>query len=365
MDKDQLYQWMETIRQHLPLGKWQALTLAGFSLGVMDGRFCTLSIVAEKLGVLGKADSVERRLQRWLGNERIEVAACQRAWMEWVVHSGAIEGPRVYLLVDETKLSDHMSVMLVGLAYHQRCIGLVWRSYAPRAWPDGQVTLIEGLLKQVQAVLPTDREVIVEADRGIGTSPDLVRAVRKLGWHYLFRVQGITHFQNADHPDGEIRQLVQRGGTPFGGAGQVFKADGWLDCHVRVIWDKPYDEPWCLISDLESLTGREYAQRNWQEQSFRDLKSGGWHWNDSQVWTPNHADRLLLVLLLAYALTLSLGLRVQTEPDLRTHVTRGHRRHWSLFRLGLRLVSAFQRLAEPLRFFLDLFQPPSVFRLAG
>ena len=73
MDKEELCQWSESVRQHLGLGKWQALTLAGFSLGVMGRRFCTLSMAAEKMGALGKVDTVERRLQRWLSNERLEV----------------------------------------------------------------------------------------------------------------------------------------------------------------------------------------------------------------------------------------------------------------------------------------------------
>ncbi len=116
MDEGQLDQWRDSLRQHLGLGKWQGLTLAGFSLGVMDSRRCALSIAAEKMGVMGKVDSVERRLQGWLDNERIEVAACQRAWMAWLLQSGAIEGQRADVLVDETPLSGHMSVLMVGVA---------------------------------------------------------------------------------------------------------------------------------------------------------------------------------------------------------------------------------------------------------
>lgn len=42
--------------------------------------------------------------------------------------------------------------------------------------------MIESLLQQIQAGMPPAREVIVLADRGIGTSPDLCRAVERLGW---------------------------------------------------------------------------------------------------------------------------------------------------------------------------------------
>ena len=357
MNESQVDQWMEQIQSNLGLGKWQSLTLAAFSLGVMDSRRCTLSIVSEQLGVLGKADSVERRLQRWLDNDRLERVPCQVQWVRWLVSKFDTQ-QRLTLLVDETKLSDHLSIMVVGLAYERRCLPLVWRCYAPDAWPAGQVELITALLQQVKAVLPAGVQVLIEADRGIGTSPDLVRVVTDtLHWHYLFRVQGTTHFQAAQQADSELRTLTTRGGKVYAASGQVFKGEGWLTSQVRVIWDAAFDEPWCLISDLPAVSGRQYAKRNWQEQAFRDLKSGGWHWNDSQVWQPDHADRLLLVLSVAYALTLALGFRLQHQPELRAQVLRGHRQRYSWFRLGLRLLSALKRLAEPVYFWLD-FRPP-------
>jgi hypothetical protein len=357
MNEAQLYQWMGQIQTNLGFGKWQSLTLAGFSLGVMETRRCTLSIVSEGLGLLGKADSVERRLQRWLANKQLQREVVQARWREWLWQKVELN-QMLTILVDETKLSNHMSIMVVGLAYEQRCLPLAWRCYRPQAWPEGQVELITGLLQAVKVTLPAEVEVLVEADRGIGTSPALVRAVTDiLHWHYLFRVQGLTHFQSDQQPDTELRALTTRGGKVYRGSGQVFKSDGWLAAHVRVIWDAAYDEPWCLVSDLPSLSGHEYARRNWQEQAFRDLKGGGWHWNHSQVWQSDHADRLLLVLTLAYALTLSLGLRLQAQPELRSQVLRGQRQRYSWFRLGLRLLSALKRLSEPIYFWLD-FRPP-------
>ncbi len=353
MNQEQLYQWMETLQGRLQLGKWQALTLAGFSLGVMLSEKCQLSRVAETLSEWGKADTVERRLQRWLDNDRIEIAACQERWIRWVVQTGVTPGQRGYLLVDETHLSDNLSTMMVGLAYQRRCIGLAWRSYSPDAWPGGQVELIGELLKRVQAVLDPSQEVIVEADRGIGTSPALVEVVVALGWSYLFRVQGSTHFRAPDQTEGELQPLTTRGGE-FRSQGEVFKKAGWVPCQVRVIWDAAYDEPWCLISDRADLTGGEYGCRNWQEQSFRDLKGGGWQWNHSHVWQPDHADRLLLVLWLAYALTLSFGWWAYRDPVLRAQVTRGSQIRFSLFRLGLRVWAALRRLADPTRFLIDL-----------
>ncbi len=77
--------------------------------------------------------------------------------------------------------------------------------------------------------------------------------------------------------------------------------------------------------------------RYWQESSFRDLKSDGWQWQASRIWTPAHANRLLLVLALAYAWVLTLGTLVCTDAELTRRVTKGRKPTYSIFRLGLRL----------------------------
>ena len=40
--------------------------------------------------------------------------------------------------------------------------------------------------------------------------------------------------------------------------------------------------------------------------SFRDLKSDGWQWQASRIWTPAYANRSV-VMSIAYAWTLTLG----------------------------------------------------------
>lgn len=359
MSQAQLYQWAEQIRSNMRhLTKPQALILAAFSVGIALSRRCTLSLVAEALGVLGKADTVERRLQRWIANARIEMQVSLGFWVRWVLGS-LIEGP-VFLLVDETKLGKWLSVMVVGVAYRGRCIPLAWRCYRPEAYPpEGQVRLIATLLHRVQRALPAGCLPVVEADRGIGTSPDLVRAVVALGWYYLFRVQGTTRMRTADGQQMAMRDRVRRG-KRWSGVGQVFKDAGWLPTHIHLIWKRRYDQPWCLITNAPHLRGHAYAYRAWQEQSFRDLKSGGWHWNRSQVRLPDHADRLVLVLAVAYAWVLTLGTVVIRTKALRRRLTRGRRRTYSVFRLGLRHLSHLIHERVPVCFGL-LFIPHQPF----
>jgi hypothetical protein len=354
MSQRKVYGLYKEIVKKLPLKKWQGLCLAALSTGIAEARSCWLSMAAERLGVLGKADSLTRRFQRFLNNPRVEVEACCAAWVGWVISNWRSD--TVILLVDETKLANHLSMMMVGLAYRGRCVPLAWCCYPQDAWPMSQVDLIDHLLGIVAAGLPMGWIPLVEADRGIGTSPELVRRVAARGWHFLFRVQSQTRFLSADGQVCAVSHLARRGKS-FSACGKVFKDAGWLDAYVHVIWRKRFAQPWCLITNSPTVHGSSYALRAWQEHSFRDLKSGGLHWNRSRVWNPDHANRLMLAIALAYAWLLSLGTAViRAGRASRSALTRGSDRRFSVFRLGLRHFSGWLSRLRP-SFFRLTFVP--------
>ena len=67
------YRWSQAIATGFStLSKPQVGVLAALSYGITLGQSCVLGRVAEKLWWLGKADTEERRLQRWLANEQID-----------------------------------------------------------------------------------------------------------------------------------------------------------------------------------------------------------------------------------------------------------------------------------------------------
>jgi len=353
MSLEEVYNWQERIRERLKeLGYWQSLVLAMYSLGMVLARHSAPSRVAETLGVLGKPDSVQRRLERFIDNVRVNWASCCVAWSRWVFER--YDGERVSLLVDETHLGAHLSVMVVGLAYRSCCVPLAWWAYTPQAWPMGQVALIRTLLGWVAAALPSGVVPLLQADRAIGTSPDLVRAVEDLGWHYLFRVQRGTllRYQGRERA---LKHLVNAPGQTWCAHAQVFKGAGWLSTTVLVLWAEGYTDYWCLISNDPHASAPDYAVRYWQEAGFRDLKSDGWQWHTSRIWQPDHANRLLLVMALATAWTLTLGALSFDDPALKRHLTKGRVQTYSLFRLGLRLLQGLLDHSAPARLTLEPF----------
>ena len=360
MSLEVLYQWMQEVEQRFSnLKKWQAVGLALFSFGVVQARHCQASIVAEELAAVGKADSLTRRFQRWLSNARIDVTLCCAWWIKWVLSQ--YDGARPILLVDETKLGDRIGVMMVSLAFEQRAIPLIWCCYIANSKADypaqGQVNLITDLIQRVMAALPQGCQPLLEADRGIGNSSNLMRAMNELGMSYLFRVKKGSVFTSRRGKQQKLHQLVKMGESKTL-VGWIFTQERQTKAFVHLIWEAGQKEPWCLVSNDATIQGHDYAQRVWQEESFRDLKSGGWQWQCSRITQPDRAERLILVLALAYAWMLTQGCFVlHAERAIQLQVTKGCEQVYSIFRLGLRF---FKRMLsyDPSYIYVGLFLPP-------
>lgn len=329
--QNQVYQWTSAVKTHLKsLSKPQAKALALFSfgMGIADG--CGLPRVAEALPAFGSMATVERRLHRFVSNCNVDWRRAGSEVAGWALERQSERG-LVVLLVDETSQQDHLRAMVVSVAYKGRAVPLAWRCYRPDEWPVGQVEMIRGLLEQVACAMPAGTPALVEADRGIGTSPDLLRMIEGMGWRYLVRVQGLTHVV-ADGEEMAYRELVRSCGQPFKGRVRAFKKAGWIDCVAVAVWEERQDEPWLLLTNLPGAEAGWYALRWYEECAFKDFKSTGFQWQKSRVRDPERAGRLWLVIALTYAWIIRLGRKERNRQGPRERA-----RH-SLFRSGRLLL---------------------------
>lgn len=356
-----LYQWIQIIEQHFTnLQKWQARGLAVFSYGVVLAQHCQSSKVAEALAGYRRIPTLERGLRRWLANPRININACFEVWVGWVWASCHL--PRAVLLVDETKIADRLGVMMVSLAFERRAIPLAWYCYRANSEMDypsqGQVLMVWGLLARVLAVLPDDSRPLVQMDRGLGHSSAMLKALQNLGVAYQVRVQRSATLRSRRGHCSALHHLVKPG-EYVTCHGTLFKGTRGVKVTVHLIWQPAYHEPWCLVTNDRRIPGSAYALRVWQEESFRDLKSGGWQWQCTYVTTPAHAHRLILVLAVAYAWMLTQGTFVfQADVAVQREVFEGRTNKYSLFRTGLRF---FKRMVcvHPANIVMGLcFAPP-------
>ncbi|HWI57248.1 MAG TPA: transposase [Bacillota bacterium] len=339
-----LYHWGRSVGKAFPhLSKPQVFVLAAFSLGVAWAKSCSLSRIAQSLAILGTLPTVERRLQRFLSNPRIDPHQGSVCLAQWVVPSvvpalGRLAKPLV-LLVDETALNEYLKVMTVALAYRGRALPLAWWCYPQTQYPLPQVDLIDTLLGQVAPALPAGTRVLVEADRGLSCSAELMERVLRHHWYFLFRVQGRLRLALSEGREVTFRDLVPKPGRCWSQAVKVFKQAGGIPCRALGYWKVGQEEPWLLLTNWPGATTAGYALRMWEEHAFRDLKSNGFNWQKSRVRQAEHANRLWLILALAYAWGVSLGTWVLEQAPLWRQVARGAKERISVLKLGLRWLA--------------------------
>ena len=331
-------QWQQTVKRNLlsTLHGHQAQALGLFSWTMaLAGSCCGGAIASLAPAGSAKPASVRRRMERLLANERLDAVAAMLELTRSTLRNWG--GRKLLLILDETPKGNDLRCMRLSVAYRKRTVTLLSICYPPDRPPMPMPKLARWMLREVAGCLPQDMTTTVTllADRGL-CWPTIIRQCRRLGWHYLLRLQGDTRVRLAD--DGSERavwELADRPGTRWFGADvRVFKKARWLRANVVAVWEQSAQVPWLLVTDTCASYAccRSYCKRTWCEQSHRDEKSHGLNWQRSQVNDPDHAQRLVLLMALATLLCIATG---------TTAIKRGLRRRWFEPRVR-RINSVFQ-----------------------
>lgn len=360
MNQKILYQeWMRTIQQQFTnLKKWQAIGLALFSFGIVQAQSCQVSRISESIGFMGRLGTVEKRLKRWLKNDRIDVSICCEIWIRWLWSSCMVDRP--VLLIDETKIGDRMASMVIALAFDKRAIPIMWRCYRANdkaSYPsEGQVNMIVGMLERVMSCLPDHVHPLIQADRGIGCSSKLMKACEQHGWYYLFRLQKSSVLTTRTGRRLRVKNLATYGNV-WCGYGRLFNCKRrHLYAMVLIAWDCGQRDPWYLATNDSRIEASHYGIRMWQELSFKDLKSAGWQWHKSYLQDPDRASRLILAMTIAYAWTMTQGTFVLHNEELIRDICDAQAKAYSCFRAGIRFFKRMLFLPENI--FVGLFLVP-------
>ena len=181
--------WMQQVKQLFPhLHGHQQKTLAWMVLGVVMSGSAVLQRMAEGLYGIGRATmpSIERRLARFVANDRVDVPATWTCFLTQVLPIWRER--QVVLVLDCTPLDDRATIVYLGLLIHTRVLPLAWQVMpAQEKWSVVQWQIVRRLLDQV-ALFQVRSDCTLMADRGLVGWP-LVQLCRERRWHYLLRVR--------------------------------------------------------------------------------------------------------------------------------------------------------------------------------
>lgn len=281
----------------------QSKGLALFVWGAIKAKSIVLAQVAEELlpESEAKVSSIERRLQRFVSNERIQV---EQVWQDFLQVSLASWGQRpVILVLDVTPFEEYAQVVYVGLLAQMRVLPVAWKVMpGQQKWEERLWVLVAELFRQIKSVLG-ETDCTVLADRGL-SSVALIELCEAQGWHYTLRIKQEEQCRpwkrGAWQAWQTVSQFVPQVGQSWYGKVRLWQQHQ-REVHLSAAWQAGQEEAWLVISDRAAGPQRirEYGWRMRVEATFQDLKSRGWQWEQSHIRDLAHLNRLLLVLFLA------------------------------------------------------------------
>lgn len=336
--------------------------LALLVCGILAARSCVLLRVADELDGLAltaarQPASIGRRLRRTLNDRLLTAARCYTPVVRSVVAASllASRAREVVLVLDESTHTDRIHLVRVSLAYRGGSLPLAWALWPQNtAQPVGSYwRAVEGVLATVAEIMPSGLALVLLADRAYDV-PAFVDAMTRRGWSWVVRTKAGSDLKLRDRAGREhtlrslVRRHLARPGQRWQMRGLVFKTAGWRRASIVGVWASGQAEPLVLLTDRPARMAvvELYRRRFWIEPGFRQDKTAGWQWEDSQVTDVDHQERLVLALAWASLVTLCLG-SAEAADRLRLEVAkpphpagtrpprdRPHARQ-SLFTLGL------------------------------
>lgn len=354
----ELYQTLSTAAQgRAPSSSVARLT--AIVLGIIAAKSCLIAQVAQELNslalTLALPESIERRLRRTLNDPYLRPDIFYQPlvsqFLDW---SHVMRGSRqVVVAVDESTKEDEIHLFRVSLTYQGRAVPLAWAIWeqSTKLATGAYWRNVDQVLAIVATLLPFGIKVTVVADR-FYDNPPFTDRLAAYGWHWIIRVKskGSIRFLDRQGREQALRDLIDRhvrvAGRRWKTRGKVFKDAGWREVSVVAMWGQGHKELLAVLTDLEPRWEvlAIFERRSWIEPAFRDDKSRGWHWEDSQVKGLDHQGKLLLGMAIASLITLCLGLqeakerleRLVAQPIPKgTKVGKPRRVKVSLFTLGL------------------------------
>lgn len=334
-DKMKVYtKVMQKLKQMMPtVPQNQVVTIAMMVAGIVLSRKAQLSVMSLEIPHPAKPASLEKRLRRFVKNERFDAQVCYLPFAQLIL-SHLADKP-LLLAMDGSTVGRGCMALMVGVIYRRRAIPLAWIVYQGKkghTTADHHITVLEQLL----SLLPEAAQVILLGDGEYDTVEMLTWVTDCTNWQFVVRTAKnslITH-------NGEqyaLRDLCGGQGWTTAAEDALFTQQEFGPVMAIAWWGKQYDAPIFLVSNCPSATlACDYYRRRFRiETLFSDKKSRGFHIEKSHLSDPSRLVRLLLATSLAYIWLIHLGLMVFQDETKRSVIDRTHRTDKSLFRLGL------------------------------
>jgi len=292
--------------------KSQRKTLATLIYGLMHSRRLGLAAIARYIpGPVAKRHHI-KRVDRFLGNERINIPVAAAPLLSWLAVSRKI----LLITLDWTDLNDSKHMALVcGVIIKKRAIPVLWTVIKKEDLVGSQNQVEENLLETLKQMMPLETKCVIIADRGFARV-SLFRKLEKLGFSYVIRVKSNVWIKSDTYENILAEHKAKRGIIDFGKS--LYQKHEQYRVRTIYCFSPGQKEPWFLVTDLtwrpEKIC-RTYGYRMRVEEFFRDLKNDktGFGLRGLKLKDAGRYERLFLVLAYAYYFLVLIGILAEQQ----------------------------------------------------
>ncbi len=335
--KSQLARQLRTC--HPPRRKTWLENLSELVAALTQARHVQLSKIAEQVQPAGDESSREQWVRRQLRNQTMETLEIFQPLAPCLL--GGLTGKDIRLILAATDLSDELWSRMIALAYQHRVLPVAWITVEIK--PGALQDRVTGLFTGGSQGLPADSHVYLIADRECRGMARVAR-IQPPGWSPSVRCQTDLYAYSAEGLRFALAEFTpQPGQTCFLTAIRLTekRAEPFQLSRrgPQRIPGRKW-QPWFILSSESPGNPilKLDALSMWIAETFRDLKSYGFHLDQTGVQHTGRIDRLVLILVLAGWWLMNLG-RWLDRMGLRRHVDRTKHGKLSVCQLGLRFAN--------------------------
>jgi len=326
---------------HPQLRKTLLRNLSELVAAVTMARSVHLARIGEELPITCTEEAREQWVRRQLSNDTEDTLHLFRPVAESLLAGFA--GRTVRLILDPTDLAPDLTIVTIGRAYRGRALPLAWMTVYIK--PDTVKEAIQLLFAELKQWLPQEATVYLLGDREFH-GQETLQLIQDQGWIPVVRTKGDITVELEDGRQCKVADLAPACGKTAFYEKVWLTLWGWgpyslsLSNALQAKRGQKPEDPWYIVSTEPA--GPQilalYKCRMWLDETFRDLKSQGFHLEQTRLDRPERIDRLLLALVLACWWVMGCGLAVERTGQ-RRQVDRVKQPKCSLFTSGLRWIN--------------------------
>ena len=256
------------------------------------------------------------------------------------------------------------------MLWDEYCLIEVCLAWGGRSFPLAQKVMKHGsatvafadycsVLDAAEAVLPTDCQITLLADRGFEHG-ELIRWLRRHHWSWAIRAKSDLKITLSNARIKSVAELLPEPEQACLFPNITILED--IPCHLATAHVSIAQEAWAVITDIPPSvqTFALYGQRfGGIEPHFKDYKSAAFELPRSRIRDADALGRLLMLLAAATIIAIAVAIEVMTQ-GIRQSIDWHAHRGLSFLQIGLRRINqlCYQRLPLPSLTHLPRSNPP-------